>query len=61
MSILYTLEEQAKESETPPLSLLGVPQKHQANNHNIYAEGLVKTHAGSTIAASVSVRSYKPC
>jgi len=35
MSILYTPEEQAKESETPPLPLLGVPQKLQANNHNI--------------------------
>lgn len=28
-------QEQVKESETPPLPLLGVPWKHQANSHNI--------------------------
>lgn len=29
---------QAKESETHPLPLLGIPHKHQANSHNIYTE-----------------------
>ena len=36
-------QEQAKESETPPLPLLGVPQEHQATQHNIYAEDLGQT------------------
>jgi hypothetical protein len=50
-------QEQAKESEIYPLLLLGVPQKHQANSHNIYAEDLVQAHVGSMLAplcASVS-------
>ena len=50
-----------KESRTPPLPVLGAPHKHQANNHNIYAEDIVQTHAGSVIAASVSVSLYEPC
>jgi hypothetical protein len=36
-------QEQAKESETHLLILLGVPQKQQANSHNIYGEDLVET------------------
>jgi hypothetical protein len=53
--------EQAKESETPQLQLLGIPEEYQAKNHNIYAEGLAQTHAGFMIAASGSVNLYKPC
>ena len=47
---------QSKESEVPPLTLVGVPEKHQANNCNIYVEDLAQTHAGSVIALSVSDR-----
>lgn len=28
-------QKQAKETETPPLPLSGIPPKHQANNYNI--------------------------
>lgn len=31
----------AKESKTHLFPLSGVPQKHQANDHNIYAEDLL--------------------
>ena len=34
-------QEQAKEPEIHPLSLLGVPQRHQAIIHKIYAEDLL--------------------
>lgn len=51
---------QSKESEVPPLTLVGVPQKHQANNCNIYVENLEQTHAVSMIALSVSVNTCQP-
>jgi hypothetical protein len=47
-------QEQARESETPPLPLLGVSQEHQANKHNRYAEDLAQTHAGCMVRVSVS-------
>lgn len=37
------------------------PPKHQANNHNVDAEALVQTHAGTIIVNSVSVRPQSPC
>lgn len=37
-----------------PCLLSGISPKHQSINHNIYAENLVQTRAGSTTAASVS-------
>lgn len=43
------------ESDAPLLSLLGVLQKHQAGNCNMYTEDLEQAHAGSVIASSVSV------
>lgn len=39
-------QEQERELKLHPLPLLGVPQNHPANNHNIYTEGLVQSHAG---------------
>lgn len=45
-----------KESETASFQLIGVPQKQEATNHNIYAEAMVQTNAGSVIAASVSIK-----
>lgn len=44
-----------------PLPLLGVPQEHRANNHNIRAEDLGQTYAGTMTAASFSVSPYEPC
>lgn len=41
--------------------MLGVLQKHQASNHNIYAKDLEQTHAGPKIVTSVSVSPYEPC
>lgn len=32
-----------RESDTPPL--LGVPQKHEANNHTVFADDIVQAHA----------------
>ena len=49
---------QAKESKTHPLQQLGVPQKHQANSHNICAEDMVQTCAGPVHAATVSLSLY---
>jgi hypothetical protein len=43
------------------LPLLEDLQKHQANNHNIYAEDLVKGHVGPMFAALVSVSLCEPC
>jgi hypothetical protein len=37
------------------LPLLGFLPKHQASNHNIYAEELLKTHVASSISSSVFV------
>lgn len=42
-----------------PLLLVGVSQKHQANNHNVYVKDLAQTHAGSVIAISVNVSSFE--
>jgi hypothetical protein len=50
-------QEQAKESGTDLLLQLGVPQNHQANNHNSYTEDMVERHAGPVLAVSVSVSS----
>lgn len=44
-----------KELETPQLPLLKVPQKHQARNHNFYAEDLPRNHADFVIVTSVPV------
>ena len=43
-------QDQAKESELYLLPLLGVPQKHQANNYNVSAGDLAQTHAVSVLA-----------
>jgi hypothetical protein len=51
-------QEHARESKTHLLLLLGVPQSHQANSHNIYTEDLAQTPAGPVLAVSVSV---SPC
>ena len=48
---------QAKESETPPFPLFGIPQEH----HKLYAEDLVLTHTGPVLVVSVSVSSHEPC
>jgi len=48
-------------SQTPMLPLLQVPQKHQANKHNIFAEDLVQIHIGSLIVTSVSASPCEPC
>ena len=40
-------KEQMKESEILPITLLEVPQKHQANKHIIYSKDLVQIHLGS--------------
>lgn len=44
-----------------PIPLLGVPQKHQPNKNNIFAEDLVQTQADSITATSVSVNPYETC
>lgn len=44
--------EQTKDSTSLPL--LEFPQNARLNNHNIYAEGLTQTHAGSMITISAS-------
>lgn len=54
-------QEQAKDSATLPLPLLGVPKTHQANNYIIYAEGLAQTCEESVIASLVPVSPYEPC
>lgn len=41
--------------------LSGVPPKHQAVNHKVYAEDLAQTHSGCMIASSVSMSSHDPC
>jgi hypothetical protein len=43
-------QEQAKELTTNPIPLLGVPQKHQASSHNICAEDLLQTQAGTVLS-----------
>lgn len=53
-------QEQTRKSETHQLPLLGVPQEHQANSHNTYTEDLVQPHAGSVLAASVSMGTCVP-
>lgn len=53
-------EEQAKRARDSLLPLLGVPQEHQANNHNIYAGHMVQTHVGPVLAVSVSVSQREP-
>jgi hypothetical protein len=40
---------QAKQSEPAPAPLLGVPLEHQLYIHNIYAEDLAQTLAGSVL------------
>ena len=52
---------QAKVSETTPVPLSGVHPKTRSQQHNIYAEDLEQSHAGSVTAASVSVSPYEPC
>lgn len=37
------------------------PPKYQVNNHNIDAEALAQTHAGTMIFNSVSVTHHDPC
>lgn len=54
-------QEQAKDSATAPLLLLGIPQNHQANNYNKYAEDLAQTCEGSMITSLVPVSPYAPC
>lgn len=51
---------QARVGDRPP-PLLGVPQNHQANSHDIHTEDLVQIHAYTMLAASVSVRPCEPC
>lgn len=49
---------------TPQLPLLGVSQKHQANNYSTYTEDtedLEQTYVGPVLASSVSVSPYEPC
>lgn len=46
-------QDQAKESETYPLLLLGVPQNHQAPSHGTHAEDLVQTHAGPLLVLQI--------
>lgn len=45
---------------TPTLPLLGIPQKHQAKNPNIFVEDQEQTHASSMIIASVPVSPSEP-
>jgi hypothetical protein len=40
-------------SKCTPVSTVRIPIKHQDNSHNIYAEDLVRTHAGLGLAVSV--------
>lgn len=40
-------------SKCTPVSTDRIPIKHQDNSHNIYAEDLVRTHAGLGLAVSV--------
>ena len=51
--------DQAKESGLHLLPLLGVPQKHQANNHN--TECLIRTPVVPMLANFISVSPYEPC
>lgn len=44
-----------KQSEIPSFLLPGFPRSHKLNSHNIYAGNLTQAHAGSVVAASVSV------
>ena len=53
-------QEQAKEWETHLPPQLGVPQNHQTNSHNKYAEDLVQTHGGPLPATSISVSAFVP-
>lgn len=41
--------------------LLDVPQTHQGNSHNAYAEDLMQTHSSPILAASVFVSHCEPC
>lgn len=50
-----------KGSEIQLLPLLGVPQIHQVDNLNTWAEDLVQTSVGPLLAASVSVRLCELC
>jgi len=45
---------------TPTLLLLGIPQKHQAKNPNIFVEDQEQTHASSMIIVSVPVSPSEP-
>jgi len=38
------------------LKLLGILQKHQANSHNVCAEVLIQTSAGSVFADFISCK-----
>lgn len=55
-----SLKSCGKSETPPPFVLLGIPQKHQVNNHNISRGTLAQTHAGPT-ATSIPVRPYVPC
>lgn len=52
-------QDQAEESEMFPLALLGVPRKPSCK-HNVHAEDIAQTYAGSVIAASVSESPMSP-
>lgn len=47
-----------KAPETNGLSILGGPQKHQANSHIIYTKDMMQTHVDPMLVVSVS---YEPC
>lgn len=51
---------QDKESETPPITVLGFSQNPMLNNHSRYADDVVQTHAGSLFADSVSETPMRP-
>ena len=50
-----------QKNQTPQLLLLGISQTPKLNNHDMYAEDVEQTHAGSVFAALVSVNLCEPC
>jgi len=48
-----SFQEQAKESETPPLSLLGVPQNPKVYNHSTCTKEMAQTPARNLIQISL--------
>jgi hypothetical protein len=49
-----------QESEQASLPLLGVPQKTNVDNRNIYVESLGQTHVGSLVIGLVSESPCEP-